>query len=99
MTFGQLSIYYYSYFYQLDKGLDLAKATSLINYGVVFMAICTAISVKIAKKVSYKYLIRICAFLYPLGILGSAFTQNIYIFYFMYLIFSICACALASNII
>lgn len=57
-----------SYYYNKDDSEDLATAALVSNIAVIPITIVLTFSVQIAEMVSYRKLIPICSFLYPLSI-------------------------------
>jgi hypothetical protein len=96
VIWGQLSLYFFSYLKEHDKSVELSKLSLMINVAIIPVGILMFYSTRIAEKIGFRLLIRVCSILYPLGIYMTSLMTNYFSFCFFYIAFALSSYSLSA---
>ncbi len=86
LLWGQLSLYIYSYYFQFPQALETRTELLLFYIALAPCLLCILFSVRIAEKVGYRRLIRICTVIQPVSVIISSFVKedlNVFMFFYI----------------
>jgi len=69
---GSINLYFFSFFYTMDKTFEIKKATGLSGIAMLLLGFLVVFSLKIATKIGFSRHARIFGILYILSIFISA---------------------------
>ena len=83
-TWGQVNIYFISYFKDKYKE-SLSQNSAIIAFLLILpILIITPFSLRISKKIGYNRVIKAFPIIFTISVIISSFTQNFYLFFFFY---------------
>ena len=96
MIWGQLSLYFFSYFRLKDESVQVSEVSLLLNLAIIPVGVGMFYSNKVADYVGQERLIRVCSVLYPLGIFLTGFQTSYVGFGIFYVIFALSSFSLSA---
>ncbi|KAL4472029.1 hypothetical protein ABPG72_007078 [Tetrahymena utriculariae] len=86
LAWGSINLYFYSYFFEIEEGFQMKKASVTFGVMMLFLGFGSVLSVQLAEKFGFERIIRGCGILYILSIYLCVFMQTFNNFAIFYLL-------------